>query len=182
MRRISEAVRTAACVTALMLMALPAFTSAAETGHGSMPGMTGHEATPGMQGHGTGESHGDMMKMGDKVFGGKIGPWQGEARLIDMKAQMEKAKASGMKMGGAMKSHHIALALTDAKTKKPIAEGKGSMTVTGPDKKAVKTDLMVMAGHFGADIDLPKPGKYKFNVEIESGGEKGSAKFSYEVK
>ena len=28
-------------------------------------------------------------------LGGKIGPWQGEARLMDMKAHMEKAKASG---------------------------------------------------------------------------------------
>ena len=141
--------------------------------------MKGHE---GMHGNGSHEGHGGMMKMGDKIFTGKIGPWEGEARLIDMKGQMEKAKASGMKMEGAMKSHHIALELSDPKTKKPVTEGKGSVTVTGPGKKAVKTDLMAMSGHFGADIDLPKPGKYTFKVSIESGKEKGSATFSHSMK
>ena len=143
--------------------------------------MKGHEGMPGMQGHGSHEGHGDMMKMGDKVFGGKVGPWQGEARLIDMKAQMEKSKASGMKMEGAMKSHHIALELSDPKTRKAVTEGRGSVTVTGPGKHAVKTDLMAMSGHFGADIDLPRPGKYKFKVTVESGRKKGSATFSHSI-
>ena len=179
MRRISEAVRTAACVTALMLMALPAFTSAAEKGHESMPGMkhgdTGHGAMSGMKM----EEH---AKMGDKIFSGKVGPWLGEARLIDMKAQMEKAKASGMKMEGMMKSHHFEIELTDTGTKKLVTEGKGSVTVTGPDKKSEKTAIAAMAGHFGVDVNLPKPGKYTFKVAIESGGKKGSATFSYELK
>ncbi|MBM2828444.1 MAG: hypothetical protein HW408_976 [Actinobacteria bacterium] len=179
MRRISEAVRTAACVTALMLMALPAFTSAAEKGHDSMPGMkhgeTGHGTMPGMKA----EEH---AKMGDKIFGGKVGPWSGEARLIDMKASIEKAKASGMKMEGTMKSHHFELFLADPKTKKAVTEGKGTVTVIGPDKKEEKSDFMVMEGHFGADVNLPKPGKYTFKVAIESGKEKGSATFSHKVK
>ncbi|MGE5189558.1 MAG: hypothetical protein ACM3NF_05830, partial [Gemmatimonadota bacterium] len=54
--------------------------AAAGMGHGSMPGMTGEGS---MQGHGGM----DMMKLGDKVFGGNVGPWHGEARLSDMKAQ-----------------------------------------------------------------------------------------------
>ena len=41
---------------------------------------------------------------------------------------------------------------------------------------------MAMQGHFGADVNLPKPGKYAFDVEIESGGKKGNAAFSYTVK
>jgi hypothetical protein len=181
MRKISEAVRTAACVTALMLMALPAFTSAAEKGHGSMPGM---KSGGSMEGHGDmkADDHG-KMKMGDKIFGGKVGPWHGESRLMDMKAHMEKAKASGMKMEGmAMKSHHIAVDLTDPKTKKPVTEGKGTVTVIGPDKKEEKSDFMVMEGHFGADINLPKPGKYTFKVTIESGDTNGSATFLHLVK
>jgi len=168
--------RIVALALAFTFLAYGGIAAAEMKGHEDMPGMQGHEAMPGMKGHG------DMMKMGDKVFGGKVGTWQGEARLIDMKAQMEKTKASGMKMAGAMKSHHIALVLTDAKTKKAVTEGKGTVSVTGPDKNIVKTDLMVMAGHFGADIDLPKPGKYKFKVSVESGGKKGSATFSHELK
>jgi hypothetical protein len=176
MRKFREAIRTAACVTALMFMALPVV--AAEMGHGSMPGMKsgGAMEAPG------GVKAVDHGKMGDKVFGGKIGPWQGDARLMDMKAHMEKAMSSGMKMEGAMKSHHLALTLTDPKTKKALTKGKGSVTVTGPDKKEEKSEFMVMEGHFGADVNLPKPGKYTFRTDIEAGGEKGSAKFSHEVK
>ncbi len=72
--------------------------------------------------------------------------------------------------------------ITDPKTKALLAEGKGSVTVTGPDKGRTKSDLMAMQGHFGADVNLPKPGKYAIDVEIESGGKKGNAAFSYTVK
>lgn len=155
----------------LAFMVLPAAGFALEKGHGSM--------------HGHGEMKGDdhgKMKMGDKIFSGKVGPWLGEARLIDMRAQMEKAKASGMKVEGTMKTHHFEIEMTDAGTKKPVTEGKGSVTVTGPDKKSEKTAIAAMAGHFGVDINLPKPGKYTFSVSIESGGRNGSATFQHQVK
>ena len=158
-------------VAALSILALPMYVSAAEKGHEGMPGMK-------MEGHGPSGGH-DMMKMGDKAFSGKIGSWKGDARIMDMKAHLE---ASGMKAQGAMpNSHHIAFTLTDA-AKKPVTEGKGTVTVTGPDKKEAKSEFMAMQGHFGADVNLPKPGKYTFKAEIESGGRKGSATFSYTLK
>jgi len=165
----------------LAFLAFPLAGVAAEKGHGSMPGM---KSGGSMEGHGDmkADDHG-KMKMGDKIFTGKVGPWHGEIRLMDMKAHMEKAKAAGMKMEGmAMKSHHLAVDLTDPKTKKPATEGKGSVTVIAPDKKEEKSDFMVMEGHFGADVNLPNPGKYTFKTEIESGGQKGSATFSYTLK
>ncbi|OGP79382.1 MAG: hypothetical protein A2Z13_01425 [Deltaproteobacteria bacterium RBG_16_64_85] len=134
------------CATILAFLAFPLAGIAGEKGPGAMPGMK-------MEEHG---------KMGDKIFGGNLGPWQCEARLVDMKTHMEKAKASGMKMEGMMKSHHIAFGLTDPMTKKPMTVGKGSVTVVGPDKKKEKTDFMAMESHFGADVNLPKPGKYTF--------------------
>ncbi len=161
-----------AIALAAALAILPGPAGAAEMGHGSMQGMHG-------EGHGAG--HG-ATKQGNKIFGGKMGPWTAEARLVDTKAEMEKAMASGMKMEGAMKSHHIEMFLTDPATKKAVVEGKGTVTVAGPDKKSAKADLMAMAGHLGADVDLPKPGKYTFKVEIESGGKKGTASFSHTVK
>lgn len=173
MRTIRRGIRLAVCGTALMLVALPGISAAAEQGgtggmqHGDHGGMKTDKG-----GH-------DMMKMGDKVFSGKIGPWQGTARIVDMKAHME---SSGMKAQGAMpNSHHIAFALTDA-AKNPVTEGKGTVTVTGPDKKTATSDFMVMQGHFGADVNLPKPGKYTFKTQIESGGKKGNATFSYTLK
>ena len=173
-----------AWMAVLSFLAVSSLALADDKGHGGMSGMK-MEGSGGMKmdDHGTMKSGGhDMMKMGDKVFSGKIGAWHGEARLTDMKAQMEKAKASGMKMEGMMNTHHIALSLTDPKTKSPVTEGKGTVTVTGPDKKTTKVDYMVMQGHFGADVNLPAPGKYTFKTEIESGGQKGSATFSYTLK
>ncbi|MGZ8431614.1 MAG: hypothetical protein ACXWWW_06600, partial [Candidatus Deferrimicrobiaceae bacterium] len=123
-----------------------------------------------------------MMKMGDKIFAGRIGPWQAEARLVDMKDQMEKSKASE-KMQGMMKNtHHVMFSLEDPVARIPVKEGRGKVTVIGPDKKQAKYELMAMEGHFGADITLDKPGKYEFAVEIEAGGKKGSDKFSHTLK
>jgi hypothetical protein len=143
-----------------------------------------HAGMAGMQ-HGGGSAapaaH-DMTKMGDKVYDGKLGAWKASVRLMDMKAHMA-AMPSGMKMEGAMpNSHHIAVSLTDARTRKAITEGTGKVTVTGPDKKSVASDFMAMQGHFGADVNLPSPGKYAFKVEIASGGASGKASFSYTRK
>jgi hypothetical protein len=183
MRTISKAVRTTVCGTALILMALPGISAAAE--HEGTGGMT--QGAPGGHGGMKMDDHGkmkpgghDMTTMGDKVFSGKIGPWEGTARIVDMKAHMG---ASGMKAQGAMpNSHHIAFELTDPNTKKAVTEGAGKVTVTGPDKKETKVGFMVMEGHFGTDVNLPAPGKYTFQAEIESGAQKGSATFFYTVK
>jgi len=158
----------------LSFLAVSSLALADDKVHGGMPGMK-------MEDHGKMKmgDH-DMMKMGDKVFSGKIGVWMGTARIVDMKAQMG---ASGMKAQGAMpNSHHIAFELTDPNTKKAVTEGAGKVTVTGPDKKETNVGFMVMEGHFGADVNLSAPGKYTFKTEIESGGQKGSATFSYTVK
>lgn len=152
MRKSSKAVRTALCLAAWMLMALPAYVSAADMGHGAAGGH-------------------DMMAMGDKAYAGKIGPWASEVRVMDMRAH-----------GATKNTHHVSIVITDPAAKSPITEGKGSVTVTGPDKGKTKTDLMAMQGHFGADVNLPKPGKYAIDVEIESGGKKGNAAFTYTVK
>ncbi|HEU5360699.1 MAG TPA: hypothetical protein VFU42_06015 [Candidatus Deferrimicrobiaceae bacterium] len=155
----------------LVLLAFPGPSLAGEKGHGSMPGM---------HGEGKMESHG--MSMGDKIFGGTIGPWKAEGRLVDMKAQMAKSKVSEEMMAKMKHTHHIAFSLEDPGTKAHVTEGKGTVTVTGPDKQQAKYDLMVMQGHFGADITLDKHGKYEFSAEIESGGKKGTASFHHVVK
>jgi hypothetical protein len=179
--------RMAILGTLLVIMALSVPAVAGDRGHGAMPGMSGggqaagQGTMPGMKGEIPMEGHG-VMKMGDAVFEGKIGPWNGEGRLMDMRAQMEKAKASGKKMGGMVKTHHFSVFLSDPKTKKAVTGGKGTVTVTGPDKKTEKTSFMAMQGHLGADVNLPGPGKYEFSVEIEAGGKKGSAKFAQEIK
>lgn len=147
----------------------------------AMDNMThGHGDAKG--GHGAHGGH-EMEKMGDKVFSGKVGPWAGEARLVDMKAQMEKSGVSAKALAKLPASHHLMVVLTDPKTGKPAEGVSGTAEVKGPDKaSSSKVTLVVMGGHIGADVNLPKAGKYTFRVNAEGGGKKGSAEFPYERK
>ncbi len=165
--------RMAVTAAILAILALPVLAAAAETQHGGMPGMITGEHGKKMEEHG---------KMGDKAWSGRLGPWSAEARIMDMKAHMQGMKMSAEQMAMMKNTHHVAISLTDPGTKKPVAEGKGTVTVTGPDRKSEKSEFMVMEGHFGADVNLPKPGRYTFAVQIESGGKKGSARFTHTVK
>ena len=187
MRKISGAVRTAACVTALMLMALPGISAAAE--HGGMGGMqhgaSGDHGGMKMEGHDgmSGKAGDHDTKKGEKIFSGKVGPWTGEARLVDMKAQMEQSGVSAKTAARFAGKRHLMLFLTDPTTGKPTAGVAGKVVITGPDSaSSSKVTLVVMGGHIGADVGLPTPGKYTFKAQIESGGKNGSATFSYTLK
>jgi len=158
MRTIGKAVLTAVCGAALMLLALPGISAAAEPGAYD-------------------------MDMGERIFSGKVGPWTAEARLVDMKAQMEKSGVSAKTAARFAGKRHLMLFLKDPATGKPAAGVSGKVAITGPDKaSSSKATLVVMGEHIGADIGMPKPGKYTFKADIESAGGKGSATFSYTLK
>ncbi len=185
MRTISGAVRTAVCGTALMLMALPGISAAAE--HGGTGGM--QQGAPGdhtgmkMDDPGKMKSGGHDMQNGEKLFSGKVGPWTGEARLVDMKAQMEQSGVSAKTAARFAGKRHLMLFLTDPTTGKPAAGVAGKVVITGPDSaSSSKVTLVVMGEHIGADVGMPTPGKYSFKAEIESADKKGSATFSYTLK
>jgi hypothetical protein len=182
MRTIGKAVRTAACGTALALMALPGISAAAEQGgmggiqHGDHAGME-------MDDQGKMKAGDHDTKNGEKIFSGKVGPWTGEARLIDMKAQMEQSGVSAKTAAKFAGKRHLMLFLTDPASGKPAAGVAGKVVVTGPDSaSSSKVTLVVMGEHIGADVGLPTPGKYTFKAEIESADKKGSATFSYTLK
>ncbi len=158
MRTTGKLVRTAVCGTALMLMALPGISAAAE------PGM--HD-----------------MKNGEKIFAGKAGPWTTEARLIDMKLQMEQSGVSAKTAARFAGRRHLMLFLTDPATGKPVSGVAGKVVVTGPDKaSSSKATLVPMGEHIGADVNMPVPGKYTFRADIESASRTASATFSYTLK
>ena len=166
MRTISRGIRAVVFGTALMLLALPGISAAAEPA-----GMGG---TP----HGAHD-----MGMGEKIFAGKVGPWSAEARLVDMKAQMEKSGVSAKTAARYVGTRHLMLFLTDPATGKPAVGVAGKVDVTGPDKaSSSKVTLVVMGEHIGADVSMPTSGEYTFRAEIGSGGKKGSATFSYTMK
>jgi hypothetical protein len=165
-----------------MLMALPGISAAAEPG--GMGGMQhGDHAGMKMDDSGKMNSGAHDMGKGEKIFAGKVGPWTAEARLIDMKAQMEKSGVSAKTVAKYAGQRHLMLFVTDPTTGKPAAGVSGKVVVTGPDKaSSSKVTLVVMGEHIGADVGMPTPGKYTFKADIESGAKKGSAKFPYTLK
>ena len=95
-----------------------------------------------------------------------------------------KEHMKGMEMPKGMKeTHHLMVEFQDAKTGKALTEGEVKVKVQGPDKVEQTKDLMGMQGHFGADFDLSKKGKYGVMCKFQlKDGKVRNAKFWYTVK
>ncbi len=124
-----------------------------------------------------------MESLGERIFRGKSGPWNAEVRLIDMKAQLEKSGVSAGTIARLAAKHHLMVILTDPDTGTPVTDVMGEVIITGPDRPSTsKVTLVVMGSHIGADVALPKPGKYAFRVTVVGGGKRGYAVFDYKLK
>jgi len=102
-------------------------------------------------------------------------------KIISMKEHM---KAMNMEVPKEMKeTHHVMVEFKDAKSGKALTEGEVKVKIQGPDKREQAKDLMGMQGHFGADFDLSKKGKYGVMSKFQlKDGKTRSAKFWYTVK
>ncbi|MBC8018667.1 MAG: hypothetical protein H7X83_09135 [Verrucomicrobia bacterium] len=102
-------------------------------------------------------------------------------KVMSMKEHM---KAMKMDLPKEMKeTHHIAVEFKDAKTGKALTEGEVKVKVQNPDKSDQAKDLMGMQGHFGADFDLSKKGKYGVMSKFQlKDGKVRQSKFWYTVK
>lgn len=102
-------------------------------------------------------------------------------KVMSMKEHM---KAMGMEMPKEMKeTHHIAVEFKDVKSGKALTEGEVKVKVQNPDKSDQSKELMGMQGHFGADFDLSKKGKYGVMCKFQlKDGKVRSAKFWYTSK
>jgi hypothetical protein len=101
-----------------------------------------------------------------------------------IQSMAEAMKGMKMEMPALMKeTHHIHVEFKDTKTGKALTKGDVKIKVLNPDKSEQLKDLVGMQGHFGADIDLSKKGKYgvmtKFQVKD---GKVHQSKFWYTVK
>lgn len=179
MKRIGAAFWVVAWFAAAGFLASPGVSTAAE--HGGM--QHGDHGGTKAQGHDHAAHRGHDAGKGEKIFSGKAGPWAVEARLVDMKAQMERSGVSEKTAAKFAGKRHLMLFLADPKTGKAVSASGGKVVVAGPGKGASATvALVVMGEHIGADVDMPTPGKYSIQAEFESGGKKGSAAFSYVLK
>ena len=122
--------------------------------------------------------------MGEKIFDGRTGPWISEARLVDPQARLEETRAAGKIRGVAPETFHFVFCAARLLPKTPILirDGMGTVTVRSPDGRTVTKELSRMDGHYGADIALDKPGEYRFTVDLEAGGVKGTTTFSYAIR
>ena len=93
-------------------------------------------------------------------------------------------KAMGMEMPkGVKETHHLHVEFKDVKSGKALTEGEATVKVQGPDKKDQTRELMGMHGHFGADFEMAKKGKYGVMAKFKtSDGKVRQAKFWYTVK
>ncbi|TWJ19747.1 hypothetical protein [Geobacter argillaceus] len=96
----------------------------------------------------------------------------------------ESMKAMGMEMPMDVKeTHHVHVEFKDTKSGKALTSGEVTVKVQGPDKAEATKELMGMQGHFGADFDLSKKGKYGVMCKFKlADGKVRSAKFWYTVK
>ena len=123
--------------------------------------------------------HGDHQ--GDVAHEEVVDGVKATFKVMSMKEHM---KAMDMEMPKDMKeTHHIAVEFKDAKTGKALTEGEVKVKIQNPDKSEQTKDLMGMQGHFGADFNLSKKGKYGVMSKFElKDGKVRSAKFWYTVK
>ena len=151
-------------IAALLALSAPVASFAAMD-HGSMEGMD--------------MSHGSHQ--GDVAHEEVVDGVKATFRVMGMQEHMKGMK---MDMPKEMKeTHHIAVEFQDAKTGKALTEGEVKVKVQNPDKSYQTKELMGMQGHFGADFDLSKKGKYGVMCRFQLKGRKAhDAKFWYSVK
>lgn len=108
----------------------------------------------------------------------------GVKATFTIQTMADAMKEMGMEMPkGGKETHHISVAFKDAKSGKVLTEGEAKIKVQNPDKSDQSKDLMGMHGHFGADFDLSKKGKYGVMSKFQlKDGKVRSSKFWYSVK
>lgn len=108
----------------------------------------------------------------------------GVKATFNVQTMADAMKGMDMEMPKGMKeTHHISVSFKDVKSIKALTDGSVTVKVQNPDKSAQTKELMGMQGHFGADFDLSKKGKYGVMCKFQlKDGKTRQAKFWYTVK
>lgn len=150
-------------IAAALALSAPLAALAAEHDHGAMK-----------MDHGSG-----MMDKGKPAHEEVVDGVKATFKVMSMKEHMKD-----MEMPKGMKeTHHLMVEFKDAKTGKTLTEGTVTVKLQAPDKTEKVKELMGMEGHFGADFDLSKKGKYGVMSKfLLNDGKVRTAKFWYTVK
>lgn len=103
---------------------------------------------------------------------------------FNVQTMAEAMKEMGLQMPkGVKETHHLSVAFKDVKSGKALNEGTVAVKVQNPDKSTQTRDLVGMHGHFGADFEFSKSGKYGVMCKFQmKDGKTRQAKFWYTVK
>jgi len=108
----------------------------------------------------------------------------GVKATFNVQTMADAMEAMDMEMPkGVKETHHISVSFKDVKSGKALTEGAATIKVQNPDKSTQVKELMGMQGHFGADFELSKKGKYGVMCKFQlKDGKTRQAKFWYTVK
>lgn len=125
--------------------------------------------------------HGDHGSHGSAAHEEVI---DGVKATFTVQTMKEAMKAMGMELPkGVKETHHISVGFKDVKSGKALTEGEVKIKVQTPDKQEITKDLVGMQGHFGADFEMSKKGKYGVMCKFKlKDGTVRQAKFWYSVK
>ncbi|MHC1697935.1 MAG: hypothetical protein AB9919_07760 [Geobacteraceae bacterium] len=109
---------------------------------------------------------------------------EGVKATFKVMSMKEHLKTINIKMPKGMKeTHHLAVEFKEVKSGRALTEGEVKVKVQNPDKSSQTKNLIGMQGHFGADFDLSKKGKYGVLCKfLLKDGKVRTAKFWYTVK
>jgi hypothetical protein len=127
--------------------------------------------------------HGDhsMMEMGNVAHQEVVDGVKVTFKVLSMKDHMKAIKMEMPK--GIRETHHIMVEFNDARSGKPLSEGQVRVKVQNPDKSSQSKELVGMQGHFGADFELSRKGKYGVMSKfLLKDGKMRQSKFWYSVK
>ena len=108
----------------------------------------------------------------------------GVKATFNVQTMKDAMKSMGMEMPkGVKETHHLSVSFNDMKTGKALTKGEVTVKVQAPDKSEQTKELPARHGHFGADFELAKKGKYGVMCKFKlPDGKVRSSKFWYEVK
>ena len=108
----------------------------------------------------------------------------GVKATFNVQTMAEAMKELNMEMPkGVKETHHISVTFKDVKSSGALTAGRVTIKVQNPDKSGQTKELMGMHGHFGADFELSKKGKYGVMCKFQlKDGKIRQAKFWYTVK
>jgi len=109
---------------------------------------------------------------------------EGVKATFTIQTMADAMKEMGMEMPkGVKETHHVSVSFTDLKSRKKLTSGTVAVKVQRPDGSTVTRELSGMKGHFGADFEMEKEGRYGIMSRfILEDGKTRQVKFWYTVK